>query len=212
VSSRVKSHTRRALRNALMASAVTLVLTAATDIWTASAHGHGLKKAYGKSATHSEGSSKGSGLLHKYQRRGFRDKLSASASRSQRSPRSAISGESEGIASVYSDKDTASGEKMNPAALTAAHRTLPFGTNVTVVNRLNGRSAIVRINDRGPFVAGRVIDLSPDAADALDLDGLAPVSLKVGGLVADQSRQNGTLPDAGTEMPVQSEPASQVDE
>jgi rare lipoprotein A (peptidoglycan hydrolase) len=52
-----------------------------------------------------------------------------------------------GIASVYSDHNTASGEQMNSAAMTAAHRTLPFGTRVTVVNRNNGRSAVVRIND-----------------------------------------------------------------
>jgi rare lipoprotein A len=68
---------------------------------------------------------------------------------------------------------------MDPAALTAAHRTLPFGTRVTVTNRQNGRSTVVRVNDRGPFVEGRVIDLSPAAAQALDVDGLAPVSLSV---------------------------------
>ena len=70
---------------------------------------------------------------------------------------------------------------MSPGAMTAAHRTLPFGTRVTVVNRRNGRSAVVRINDRGPFVRGRVIDLSPAAARALGVDGLVPVSLSVGG-------------------------------
>jgi Lytic transglycolase len=53
----------------------------------------------------------------------------------------------------------------------AAHRTLPFGTKVTVVNHNNGRSAVVRINDRGPFVRGRVIDLSPAAGRALGVDG-----------------------------------------
>jgi rare lipoprotein A len=74
---------------------------------------------------------------------------------------------------------------MNPDDMTAAHRTLPFGTKVTVVNRRNGRSAVVRINDRGPFVNGRVIDLSPAAADALDLDGLAPVFLFVDNLVGE---------------------------
>ena len=68
---------------------------------------------------------------------------------------------------------------MNPGALTAAHRTLPFGTEVTVINHDNGRSVVVRINDRGPFVRGRVIDLSPAAARALGVDGLAPVSLVV---------------------------------
>jgi rare lipoprotein A len=86
-----------------------------------------------------------------------------------------------GLASVYSDGHTASGEHMNPGAMTAAHRTLPFGTMVTVVNNRNGRTAVVRINDRGPFVHGRVIDLSPAAARVLGVDGLAPVSLIVGG-------------------------------
>ncbi len=70
---------------------------------------------------------------------------------------------------------------MNAAAMTAAPRTLPFGCMVTVVNNRNGRSAIVRINDRGPFVRGRVIDLSPAAAHVLGVDGLAPVSLSVSG-------------------------------
>ena len=68
---------------------------------------------------------------------------------------------------------------MSSGAMTAAHRSLPFGTRVTVVNRNNGRSVVVRINDRGPFVRGRVIDLSPAAARALGIDSLASVSLSV---------------------------------
>jgi rare lipoprotein A len=94
--------------------------------------------------------------------------------------------EGSGIASVYSDRQTASGEAMDPGALTAAHRTLPFGTEVTVINHDNGRSVVVRINDRGPFVRGRVIDLSPAAARALGVDGLAPVSLVVGWVASRQ--------------------------
>jgi rare lipoprotein A len=87
-----------------------------------------------------------------------------------------------GIASVYSGRLTASGEHMNAGALTAAHRTLPFGTMVTVVNNSTGRrSVVVRINDRGPFVRGRVIDLSPAAAHAIGVSGTAPVTLSVGG-------------------------------
>jgi rare lipoprotein A len=86
-----------------------------------------------------------------------------------------------GLASVYSGGRTASGEPMNSGALTAAHRTLPFGTRVTVVNNHTGRSVVVRINDRGPFVGGRVIDLSPAAAHAIGVSGLAPVSLRVVG-------------------------------
>jgi len=66
---------------------------------------------------------------------------------------------------------------MNPSAMTAAHRTLPFGSHVRVTNKRNGRSVTVRINDRGPFVRGRVIDLSPAAARALGFAGLAPVTL-----------------------------------
>jgi rare lipoprotein A len=84
-----------------------------------------------------------------------------------------------GIASVYSDTRTASGEAMIADAMTAAHRTLPFGTRVTVTNRHNGRSVLVQITDRGPFVRGRVIDLSPAAGRLLGIDGLASVSLAV---------------------------------
>jgi rare lipoprotein A len=62
---------------------------------------------------------------------------------------------------------TASGERMNPGALTAAHRSLPFGTRVKVTNQNNGRSVVVRINDRGPFVRGRMLDLSLAAAKQL---------------------------------------------
>jgi rare lipoprotein A len=88
-----------------------------------------------------------------------------------------------GLASIYGNGDghawskTANGERMNPAALTAAHRTLPFGTHVRVTNRKNGRSTVLRISDRGPFVRGRVIDVTPAAARALGFSGLAPVSL-----------------------------------
>ncbi len=62
---------------------------------------------------------------------------------------------------------TASGERMNPSAMTAAHRSLPFGSIVKVTNMKNGRSVTVRINDRGPFIRGRVIDLSKAAARKL---------------------------------------------
>ena len=86
-----------------------------------------------------------------------------------------------GIASVYvhSGTKTASGERANPAGLTAAHRTLAFGTHVRVTNRRNGRSVTVRINDRGPFVRGRVIDITPAGALSLGFSGLAPVKLEI---------------------------------
>jgi len=86
-----------------------------------------------------------------------------------------------GIASVYGYGRTASGERVSPGALTAAHRTLPFGTMVRVTNRNSGRSVVVRINDRGPFVRGRIIDLTPAAARALGFSGLANVSVDVVG-------------------------------
>lgn len=92
-----------------------------------------------------------------------------------------------GIASVYAYKadkvgggyKTASGEKPEPAELTAAHRTLPFGTKVRVTNKRNGKTVVVRINDRGPFIKGRVIDVTPHAAKVLGFSGLAPVTLAV---------------------------------
>jgi rare lipoprotein A len=84
-----------------------------------------------------------------------------------------------GIASVYSGGHTAHGEVAAAGGLTAAHRSLPFGTMVKVTHAGSGRSVVVRINDRGPFVRGRVIDLTPAGARALGMDGLAPVTLSV---------------------------------
>ena len=84
-----------------------------------------------------------------------------------------------GVASVYSGGRTANGEHASAGGLTAAHRSLPFGTLVKVTNRHSQRSVIVRINDRGPFVGGRVIDLTPAAARAIGFSGLAPVTLSV---------------------------------
>jgi rare lipoprotein A len=88
------------------------------------------------------------------------------------------------VASVYSTESgsrTASGQQLNPQALTAAHRTLPFGTKVRVTNKSNGRSVVVTVNDRGPFVRGRVIDVTPAAARQLGFSGLTHVSVDVGG-------------------------------
>jgi rare lipoprotein A len=86
-----------------------------------------------------------------------------------------------GIAAIYSYKGTktASGERVNPTNLTAAHRTLPFGTMVRVTNARNGHSVVVRVNDRGPYGRGRVIDVTPAAARLLGFSGLAHVDLEV---------------------------------
>jgi rare lipoprotein A len=86
-----------------------------------------------------------------------------------------------GIASIYSGGRTANGEHARASGLTAAHRTLPFGTMVRVTNQRSGRSVVVRINDRGPFIRGRVIDVMPAAAHVLGFSGLAPVTLAVVG-------------------------------
>jgi rare lipoprotein A len=83
-----------------------------------------------------------------------------------------------GVASWYAvGKRTASGERFQPDALTAAHRSLPFGTRLKVVYSRLGRSVIVRVNDRGPFVRGRVLDLSRGAARAIGMSGLAVVAV-----------------------------------
>lgn len=90
-----------------------------------------------------------------------------------------------GLASFYSDalqgRKTASGERYNREAFTAAHRTYPFGTLIRIVNQRNGKSIVVRINDRGPYVDGRIIDLSWRAAHSLDMiaDGVVPVLLEL---------------------------------
>jgi rare lipoprotein A len=93
-------------------------------------------------------------------------------------------GGSSGMASYYwQGQMTASGARFNPSAMTAAHRTLPFGTRVVVTNRNNGRSVTVTINDRGPFIKGRIIDLSKAAAGVIGMQssGVAPVSISVVG-------------------------------
>jgi rare lipoprotein A len=96
-----------------------------------------------------------------------------------------ISGMS-GLATIYSGGRTASGETSAAGTLTAAHRTLPFGTMVRVTNHRNGRTVVVRINDRGPFTRGRIIDLTPAGARQLGFSsGQTPVTLSVvGGNVA----------------------------
>jgi rare lipoprotein A len=89
---------------------------------------------------------------------------------------------SQGIASFYTEgQQTASGEKFDTHDLTAAHPTLPFGTRLRVTNVATGRSVTVRVNDRGPYVPGRVVDVSHSAADALGMvgSGIAKVKLDV---------------------------------
>jgi peptidoglycan lytic transglycosylase len=110
------------------------------------------------------------------------------SSSSQRRREPAIPGTSErGMATWYGGRDgldrsrTASGERYDQNEYTAAHRSLPFGTRVRVTNLKNGRSVTVRINDRGPFGQGRIIDLSRAAARSIDMigDGVVPVMVEV---------------------------------
>ena len=94
---------------------------------------------------------------------------------------SVYSGKASWYGSSFHGRRTANGERYNQYALTAAHRSLPFGTRVKVTNVNNGRSVVVRINDRGPFIKGRVIDLSTAAASNIGMihHGVVPVRLQV---------------------------------
>lgn len=98
---------------------------------------------------------------------------------------SAVAESEEGVASYYADSlvgnPTASGEPYDSTAMTAAHRTLPFGTKVKVTNLSNDKSVVVRINDRGPHAAGRIIDVSRAAAEKLGLleSGTTKVSIEI---------------------------------
>jgi rare lipoprotein A len=94
-----------------------------------------------------------------------------------------------GLASYYkSGKLTANGERFNPHGLTAAHRSLPFGTTVRVTQVKSGRSVVVRINDRGPFIGGRIIDLSLGAAKVIGLHSSGIASVRVDVLAMGKGR------------------------
>lgn len=92
-----------------------------------------------------------------------------------------ISGSASWYGGKFHGRKTANGERYDMNQLTAAHKTLPFGTKVRVTNKNNGKSVVVRINDRGPFVGRRVIDLSRGAANAVGMiaSGIAPVSIDI---------------------------------
>lgn len=88
-----------------------------------------------------------------------------------------------GIASIYGNKDghegtpTSNGERVDPGKETCAHRTASFGTLVSIRNTKNGKTAVCRVNDRGPFKPGRIIDVTPKVAGKLGFDGLARVEI-----------------------------------
>lgn len=86
-----------------------------------------------------------------------------------------------GLASIYTDHRTASGERFSRHALTAAHKSLPLGCRCKVTNLRNGKTVIVRINDRGPYIRGRIIDLTPAAAEKIGFgssQGIAKVKVE----------------------------------
>ena len=95
-------------------------------------------------------------------------------------PKITQKGKASYYANKFSGRKTASGEKFRNSKLTAAHKTLPFGTKVKVTNLRNGKTVKVRINDRGPFVAGRIIDLSRKAARRIDMynEGVGNVEIR----------------------------------
>ncbi len=105
--------------------------------------------------------------------------------------------QSVGQASFYGNQPgeggplTANGERYNPSGYTAAHRSLPFGTKVRVTNARTGRSVVVRINDRGPFIGGRIIDLSVGAARAIGLTSTGVGGVRLDVLGGGEGRRNG---------------------
>jgi rare lipoprotein A len=110
------------------------------------------------------------------------DKPAKKAKKSYSASNSSSGGTYSGKASYYwQPQRVASGGWFNPNAMTAAHKTLPFGTKVRVTNQNNGQSVVVTINDRGPYIAGRVIDLSKAAAHSINMQGagVVPISMTV---------------------------------
>lgn len=105
----------------------------------------------------------------------------AAAHLSSAKPVDIIHGAASWYGAQFQGKPTASGEPFDPTKLTAAHKELPFGTEVRVTNQANGKSVVVRINDRGPFAGKRIIDLSRGAAERIGLinRGVAPVKVEV---------------------------------
>jgi rare lipoprotein A len=105
----------------------------------------------------------------------------AAGAKESKSGQRAVSGAASWYGGQFHGRKTANGERFNMNGLTAAHRSLPFGTKVRVTNQKNGKSVVVRINDRGPYAGKRIIDLSRGAAQAVNMigSGVAKVKLQV---------------------------------
>jgi rare lipoprotein A len=178
----------RLVWNAMVTGVFACVLALGQGLWPSSAHAHAVHAKYGSDhSSHYKHVIGASGLHARYHGKQH-DEATLSPLVGIFSPSPTTTGltsstankPQSGVASVYGGDRTASGQRMKAGGMTAAHRTLPFGTSVTVVNSQNGLAVVVRITDRGPFVHGRIIDLSPAAAHAIGVVGLAPVSLTVG--------------------------------
>jgi rare lipoprotein A len=117
-----------------------------------------------------------------------------------------LSSQEFGLASYYSDNfhglKTASGELYNKDALTTAHKSLPFGTMVKVTRLDNEKSVIVRVNDRGPFITGRVVDISKKAAEQLDLISIGETRVKVEVVGSGSTVAKGATPKGGAATPI----------
>ena len=150
---------------------------------------HAVKKAHYKKSAHRAHKERAAKTSYKYSKKNYSKvqttptkRAAAHRAAARKAASASYGGGSTGIASYYwQGQITASGARFYPIAMTAAHRTLPFGTRVLVTNQSNGRSVTVTINDRGPFIKGRIIDLSKAAAGAIGMQGagLARVSISV---------------------------------
>ena len=109
------------------------------------------------------------------------NRMTEEAKKAAAATRALGSGEASYYGAAFAGRPTANGEQFNPAEMTAAHRTLPFGSKLRVTNTKNGRSVIVRVNDRGPYAHNRVIDLSEGAAERIGMvqSGTANVKLEL---------------------------------
>ncbi len=168
---------RKILAVAAMTAATLATTTISANAWDCQGPAHACSSTAKASKASHKSSHKTSHMSSK--------KAVKSAHKSSKKSRSYAhnnSGGYSGKASYYwQPQRVASGGWFNPNAMTAAHKTLPFGTKVRVTNRNNGKSVVVTINDRGPYVAGRVIDLSRAAAQAISMTGagVAPVTVAV---------------------------------
>ncbi|MEZ5900612.1 MAG: septal ring lytic transglycosylase RlpA family protein [Hyphomicrobiaceae bacterium] len=173
---------RKTLAMAAVALAALTTTTISASAWECQGPAPACAKAANATKTSYKSSSKKSVHKTSYKSSKKATKTAYKSSKKNYASNKSSGGGYSGKASYYwQPQRVASGGWFNPNAMTAAHKTLPFGTKVRVTNRNNGKSVVVTINDRGPYVAGRVIDLSRAAAQAISMtgSGVVPVSVTV---------------------------------